>query len=162
MTDVAVDEDGFVAVGRSDSQAFLVTSDDGRNWESPQTESATTSNQVGIERAADGVEAVWIGEQLWRRSGSSWRAVQDATVPRVPDPASIVGGNEGLVAVGAPTTAGALRAWTWDGSGEWAPWRVDAEAGSGTSAVVGVAPLDDGWFVLTRRGGGLEGWFVQP
>ena len=140
----------------------MASSSDGRDWGTPRTESAATDDQVGIERSADGVEAVWIGAQRWRRSGSTWRVVQDATVPKVPGPASVVGGRMGLVAVGAPTNAGAYRAWTWDGSGNWEPWRVDAEAGSGTPAVVGVAPLDDGWFVLTRRGADLHAWIVEP
>ena len=83
-------------------------------------------------------------------------------MPKVPGPASVVGGRTGLVAVGTPTSAGAYRAWTWDGSGEWEPSRVDAEAGSGTPAVVDVAARGDGWFVLTRRGGDFHAWIVEP
>jgi hypothetical protein len=162
VTDVAVDADGFVTVGRSGSLAFLATSSDGRSWGTPRTTSAGPNDQVGIERADDGVEAVWIGDQRWRRSGSTWRAVQDATVPRVPGVASIVGGASGLVAVGTPTSAGAYRAWTWDGTGDWQPSRIDAEGGSGTPAVVDVAQQGEGWFVLTQRGGDLHGWIVEP
>jgi hypothetical protein len=162
ISDVAVDDEGFVVVGRSGSVAFLVTSRDGKVWGTPRTEAVPQGTQVGIERAADGVEAEWIGDQRWRRSGSTWRVVQDASMPRVPAPASVVGGKAGLLALGSPTSAGAYRAWTWDGSGEWDPSRIEAEAGTGAPAVIDAAPYGDGWFLMTHRGGKLHGWFVEP
>ena len=99
VTDVAVDEDGFVAVGRSGSLAFLATSSDGRSWGTPARPAPGPTTRSVSSAPDDGVEAVWIGDQRWRRSGSTWRAVQDATVPKGPrTSASIVGGATGLVA----------------------------------------------------------------
>jgi hypothetical protein len=162
ITDVAVDADRYIAVGQSGSDAFLVTSTDGRSWGSPQRTSATAGTQVGIERSGDDVEGVWIGDQRWQRTGSDWRSVSGATVPKVPVPASIVGGTTGLGAFGSPSSADMYRAWTWDGDGDWVAKRTDAEAGSGTPVVVAVAAHDDGWFVLTRRGSALHGWLLAP
>jgi hypothetical protein len=160
VTDVSVDTDGFVAVGRSGSNAFLVTSANGRDWGAPHREAAPAGTQVGIERSDDEVETVWIGDQRWQRSGSSWSAVQGATVP-VPAPGSVVGGQADLVAMGSPTSS-AYRAWTWDGSGDWVSAKQAAETGSAAPTVVAVAPHGSGWFVLTKRGSALHGWIVEP
>jgi len=83
-------------------------------------------------------------------------------VPKVPDPASIVGGRTDLVAVGNPSSAKVYRAWTWDGTGAWVAETADAESGSGDPAVVAIAAHDAGWFVLTRRGNALHAWSVEP
>ncbi len=162
ITDMTVDGDRFIAVGQSGSSAFLVTSTDGTTWGSPQRTNAATGTQVGIERSEDGAETIWVGTQPFQRSGSSWGPASGSSVPRVPTPASIVGGTSGLGAFGSPTSADAYRAWTWDGSGDWVAERSDAESGSGAPTVVGVAAHDDGWFVLTRRGSALHGWHVAP
>jgi hypothetical protein len=162
ITDMAVDADRYIAVGQSGSDAFLVTSTDGRSWGAPQRVSAGAGTQVGIERADDDTEAVWVGDQRWQRSGATWHAVSGATVPKVPTAASIVGGLSGLAAIGSPTSADVYRAWTWDGSGDWLAERTDAEAGATAPEVVGVAAHEVGWFVLTRRGAALHGWFLAP
>lgn len=162
ITDVAVDADRFIAVGLSGGDAFLTTSTDGQAWTAVRDTPAIEGSQVGIERAADGVEAVWVGAQRWERSGADWHAVDGASVPRVPDGTSIMGGAHGLVALGAPTGGDAYRAWTWDGTGDWVTQRVDAEPGSGPPTIVAAAPEGGGWFVLTRRDGALHGWSVTP
>ncbi len=162
ITDMTVDTDRFIAVGQSGSNAFLVTSTDGTTWGGPQRTNASAGTQVGIERSDDDTEAIWVGTQLWQRSGSGWRVVSGSSVPKVPTPALIVGGGVGLGAFGSPTATDAYRAWTWDGSGDWVAQRSDAEAGSDPPTVVGVAAHDAGWFVLTRRGSVLHGWLVAP
>lgn len=162
ITDVAVDATRFVAVGREGADAFLVTSSDGLRWGTPRTTSAAGGTQVGIERSPDDTEAIWIGDQRWERSGSTWTAVAGTAMPKVPAVESVMGGQPGLAAIGSPSSAGVYRAWTWDGSGDWIPARVDAEAGSGDPEVVAVAPHERGWFVVTRRGDKLHGWRVGP
>ena len=163
VTDVTVDTAGFVAVGQSGSNAFLVTSADGRHWDAPVDASSAAGTQVGIERADDGTEAIWIGDQRWQRSGSTWHAVTGATMPTVPDPTSVVGGRAGLAAMGSPSGAGVYRASTWDGSAAaWTSWRQAAETGSATPSVVAITPHGTGWFVLTRRGSALHGWLLEP
>ncbi|MCY7418978.1 MAG: hypothetical protein LH650_10870 [Chloroflexi bacterium] len=162
VTDVSVDADGFIAVGRSGSEAFLSTAANGRTWGTPQLTPTASGPRVGIERSTDGSEAIWIGTQRWQRSGSTWRSVSGESVPKVPDPASIVGGRQDLVAVGSPSSANVYRAWTWDGTGAWAAETADAETGSGDPTVVAVAAHDTGWFVMTRRGSALHAWSVEP
>ena len=162
VTDVSVNADGFVAVGRSASDAFLSTSANGRTWGTPQLTRAASGTQVGIERSMDGTEAIWVGTQRWQRSGSTWRSRSGESVPKVPDPASIVGGRTDLLAVGSPSSAGTYRAWTWDGTGAWAAENAGAESGNADPTVVAVAGYDSGWFVLTRRGNALHAWSVEP
>ena len=162
ITDMSVDGDGFAAVGRSGSNAFLVTWADGRDWSTPQHAPGPADTQVGIERSSGGTEAIWIGDQRWQRTGNGWRAVEGATVPSVPDPMSVVGGQADLAALGSPTGAEMYRAWTWDGSGDWLSVRQAAETGSAAPTVVATAPHGNGWFVLTRRGSALHGWILEP
>ena len=162
VSDVSVDSDGFAAVGQVGSDAFLVTSADGQSWGTPRQQPAAAGTQVGIERADDGTEVVWIGDRRWQRTGSGWRAVEGSSVPTVPAPAFVVGGQEDLAAIGSPSGGDTYRAWTWDGAGDWVSDRHPAEAGSGAPTVVGVAPHGSGWYVLTRRGGAFHGWLLQP
>ncbi len=162
ISDVAVDADRFVAVGQSGGEAFMITSTDGRTWAAPQRTTAPPGTQVGIERAGDGTEALWVGSRAWHRSADSWSAAPGVSVPSVPAPDRILGGASDLVAVGAPTSAGAYRAWTWAGSGDWVAARTDVEAGTGDPKVIAAAALPDAWFVLTQRGGRLHAWRVSP
>lgn len=174
VTDVIVDGDRFVAVGRSGSTAFLTTSTNGRTWAKTDEQTAAPGAQVGIERAGNGTEVAWIGEQRMQRNGASWRQVDGGTMPGVPeaptkrgagpghDPGAIVGGDRALVAMGTPTGGDTYRAWTSDTEGAWDLQRTDAERGTATPTVVASAPYEDGWFVLTRRGGNLHGWIVRP
>ena len=135
---------------------------DGQTWGTPREQPAAAGTQVGIERASDGTEAVWIGDQRWQRTGKDWRIAEGSTVPKVPDPGAVVGGQAALAAVGSPTGGDTYRAWTWDGTGDWASDRQAVETGSGSPTVVSVAPHGSGWYVLTRRGGALHGWLLQP
>ena len=72
-----------------------------------------------------------------------------------------MGGGASFAAVQAPTRDGAQRASLGDGSGPWQVERSDP-ADSGARTLVAVAPMGDGWYVLTRQGTDYRGWTLAP
>jgi len=150
----AVVDDGFRMVGFDGERAFLVSSADGRTWAAPSGQAAVTGDRVGIERPDAGATLAWVGERAYALSRTGWRPASGA--PDVPS-GEVVGGRPGFVAVAAPAVDGTQRAWVGDGSDAWASRRSDAPV-EGAHTIVDIAPLDDGWYVLTRAGGTYRGW----
>jgi hypothetical protein len=154
VTDAAVD-DAYRLVGLDGGRAFLVTSDDGRSWSTPNRQSAATATRVGAERSGDAVLA-WVGDRPYRLTATGWRAVSDG--PDVPT-GDVVGGRDAFASVGSPTTAGVQRAWLGDGEGAWTDHASEPTA-KGARTLVAVAPFGDGWYVLTRQGDTYRGWLL--
>ncbi|MCC6756086.1 MAG: hypothetical protein IT199_06930 [Solirubrobacterales bacterium] len=156
VLDAAVDE-RFRLVASDDGRASLVTSRDGRTWGSPSRVPVAGEAQVGIE--ADGRALLaWVGSERYRVTSTGWR--QEDASPTVPT-GTIVGGPDGFAVIAAPSADGVQRAWVGDGQGEWRSVRSEATP-EAARVVVGVAPLADGWYVLTRQGTAYRGWLLRP
>lgn len=157
VVDGAVD-DRFRLVASDDGRASLVTSADGRAWGSPSRVPIAGEAQAGIESTADGTLLAWVDGEPYRATQTAWRRADGS--PEVPS-GTVVGGPGGFAAIAAPTADGVQRAWVGDGRGEWRSVRSEATA-EGARVVVGVAPVADGWYVLTRQGTTYRGWLLRP
>jgi hypothetical protein len=158
ITDAAVDERAFYVVGRDDGRPFVVVSITPTTWSAPARATAQEGS-AGIERDGAGVLLPWVGDIPFvvTRSGG-WAPLDAASpMPSVPDPQDVVGGTTGFAAIDAPGSAGVQRGWVGDGRGAWSEVTSEPTA-KGARTLVAVAPLGDGWYVLTRQGNAYRGW----
>ena len=162
VSDVSVDADGFVAVGQSGSNAFLVTSTDGRTWGTPQRPGGPAGH-AGGHRAVERRHRSRLDRRpaLAANGRRGWRAVTGCDGAQgARRRHSVVGGQTDLVAIGSPSRRRHV-------SGvDLGRQRVTglsdqqaAEAGSGAPTVVAVAPhghrlvrADPAWHASSMAG----------
>ncbi len=154
VTDAAVDTAGFHLVGIDGSRAFLVSSQDGRRWSEPVRHTAGADDRVGIERPVVGSLLAWVGDRAYLVTDGGW--AREPGGPDIP-PGGVVGGSRDLAVLGSPDAGGAQRAWVGDGQRTWVEHRSE-RVDRGARTIVSVAPLADGWYVLTRQGDTYRGW----
>jgi hypothetical protein len=171
LTDVAIDQDAVLAVGRDGDRVWVAGSDDGLAWPDASRTTLGASDQMasgempGVEPADGLAPLVWVGTgRLVTGTRGRWRIANDERLPAALGPGQVFGGPRGYLAVAAiDPGSGAHRAWTSDGQGTWT-----AVEGSGEDLprldevfIVDVVADGDGWLIVMREGARYTGWRVD-